>query len=249
VICFRVAKWRNINFPSKETDMPKHNGHSAGPAEECAPAAEAPSGGSSAVTREEPQAARDARENRHKYFMNIALAVRLRANCKGNRVGALIVLDNRIISTGYNGTPENMVNCLDGGCYRCANRDKSYKSGEAYDLCICVHAEQNAILAAARFGISTSGSTMYTTMRPCFGCAKEMLQAQVRSVYYLHEWSPTAKEDVLKTAAQTAEYEKLMVRFPGGVHRLDVPDSDMNWAVSKKMPATISLDRHGTLDI
>src|SRR3974377_1850132 len=69
------------------------------------------------ISGEEPQAARDARENRHKYFMNIALAVRLRANCKGKRVGAIIVLDNRIISTGYNGTPENMVNCLDGGCY------------------------------------------------------------------------------------------------------------------------------------
>jgi len=63
----------------------------------------------------EPQSARDGRENRHKYFMNIAMAVRLRANCKGNRVGAIIVLDNRIISTGYNGTPENMTNCLDGG--------------------------------------------------------------------------------------------------------------------------------------
>ena len=210
--------------------MPKHNGNL-----ESAPMAIAPT--TVHATSElpcEPQAARDARENRHKYFMNIALAVRLRANCSGNRVGALI---------------ENMVNCLDGGCYRCANRDKSYKSGEAYDLCICVHAEQNAILAAARFGISTAGSTMYTTMRPCFGCAKEMLQAQVRSVYYLHEWNPSAKDDVLKTAAQTAEYEKLMIRFPGGVHRLDVPDPDVNWAVSRKTPATISLDRHGTADI
>src|SRR6201993_3337635 len=106
--------------------MHKQNGHGAG--EERSPRSEAP-------VREEPQAARDARGNRHKYFMNIALAVRLRANCKGNRVGAIIVLDNRIISTGYNGTPENMTNCLDGGCYRCANRNKAYKSGEAYDLC------------------------------------------------------------------------------------------------------------------
>jgi len=232
--------------------MAKHNGHTGAASDQTAPMSDtgtAAAASAPATTTGEPQAARDARENRHKYFMNIALAVRLRANCKGNRVGALIVLDNRIISTGYNGTPENMVNCLDGGCYRCANRDKSYKSGEAYDLCICVHAEQNAILAAARFGISTAGSTMYTTMRPCFGCAKEMLQAQVRSVYYLHEWNPSAKDDVLKTAAQTAEYEKLMIRFPGGVHRLDVPDSDVNWAVSRKTPATISLDRHGTVDI
>src|SRR5579871_2631787 len=202
-----------------------------------------------AISRDEPQSARDARENRNKYFMNIALAVRLRANCRGNRVGAIIVLDNRIISTGYNGTPENMTNCLDGGCYRCANRDKSYKSGEAYDLCICVHAEQNAILAAARFGISTSGSTMYTTMRPCFGCAKEMLQAQVRSVYYLHKWTPSAKEDGFKTAAQTAEYEKLMIRFPAGAHHLDIPDPDFVWAVSRKTASTVSVDRHGTIDI
>ena len=232
--------------------MAKHNGQTGAASDQRAPlsdAGTAAAGSAPAMAAGEPQAARDARENRHKYFMNIAIAVRLRANCKGNRVGALIVLDNRIISTGYNGTPENMVNCLDGGCYRCANRDKSYKSGEAYDLCICVHAEQNAILAAARFGIATAGSTMYTTMRPCFGCAKEMLQAQVRSVYFLHEWNPSAKDDVLKTAAQTAEYEKLMIRFPGGVHRLEVPDPDVNWAVSRKTPASISLDRHGTVDI
>lgn len=229
--------------------MAKHNGHTLPASEHSTPVGDAASNGSApAVRRDEPQAARDARENRHKYFMNIALAVRLRANCKGNRVGAIIVLDNRIISTGYNGTPENMVNCLDGGCYRCANRDKAYKSGEAYDLCICVHAEQNAILAAARFGISTAGSTMYTTMRPCFGCAKEMLQAQVRTAYYLHEWNPSIKDDVLKTAAQTAEYEKLMIRFPGGVHRLDVPDPDVNWAVSWKT-ASVSVDRHGTVDL
>jgi dCMP deaminase len=199
--------------------------------------------------RGEPAAARDARENRHKYFMNIAFAVRLRANCKGNRVGAVIVLNNRIIATGYNGTPENMPNCLDGGCYRCANRDKTYKSGEAYDLCICVHAEQNAVLAAARFGIAIAGSTVYTTLRPCFGCAKEMLQAQVHSVYYLHEWNPVAKEDALKTAEQRAEYEKLMIRFPGGVHRLNVPDPHSEWALSRKPPGIVSVDEHGTLDI
>jgi dCMP deaminase len=230
--------------------MPKHNGQTSSDHVEPQSAVDASVRTvSSAVVPYEPQAARDARANRHKYFMNIAIAVRLRANCKGNRVGAIVVLDNRIISTGYNGTPENMPNCLDGGCYRCANRDKAYKSGEAYDLCICVHAEQNAILAAARFGIATTGSTMYTTMRPCFGCAKEMLQAQVRSVYYLHEWTPSAKEDVLKTAAQTAEYEKLMIRFPGGVHQLDVPDPDYQWAVSRKSPASVSLDRHGTVDV
>ena len=70
-----------------------------------------------ATAFQEPSAATRSRENRHKYFMGIAMAVRLRANCTGNRVGAVIALDNRIISTGYNGTPENMPNCMDGGCY------------------------------------------------------------------------------------------------------------------------------------
>lgn len=64
------------------------------------------------------------RPDPHEYFMGIAMAVRRRADCIGNRVGSVIVLNRRIISTGYNGTPENMDNCSDGGCHRCANRDK-----------------------------------------------------------------------------------------------------------------------------
>lgn len=121
------------------------------------------------------------------YYMGIAIAVRERANCQGTRVGALVVKGNRIVSTGYNGTPSGMVNCLDGGCRRCAARD--FPSGSGYDLCICVHAEQNALLAAARFGISVGGSTLYTTSRPCFGCTKEIIQAKVAEVVYLHEWA------------------------------------------------------------
>lgn len=199
--------------------------------------------------RPEPAAAKSTRENRHKYFMTIAMAVRLRANCKGNRVGAIIVKDHRIVSTGYNGTPTNMVNCLEDGCYRCANRDKAYRSGEAYDLCICVHAEQNAILAAARFGIAVEGSTLYTTMRPCFGCAKEMLQASIHTIYYLHEWTPVPDQDARKTEAQRAQYDKLMTRFPGGVHRLEMDDPEQDWAVSKKAPVAAGSDNHGTQDI
>lgn len=201
-----------------------------------------------ASDRKEPSAAEMARADRHKYFMTIAMAVRNRANCKGNRVGVVIAKDNRIISTGYNGTPENMLNCLDGGCLRCLNRDKQFKSGEAYDLCICVHAEQNAILAAARFGIAVQDSILYTTLRPCFGCAKEMLQAQVHKVFYLHEWSPVASPDQLANEKQQREYEKLLLRFPGGVHKLQMEDPDETWAISKKAPVPMRADEHGTQD-
>lgn len=155
------------------------------------------------------------------YYMGIAMAVRRRANCKGRRVGSLVVVGNRIVSTGYNGTPEGMTNCLDGGCLRCREPDK-FKPGAGYDLCICVHAEQNGLLAAARFGISVSSGTVYTTLQPCFNCVKEMLQAKVRKVYYLHPWAP--REEM------RGEYERLLAEFPDGVHHFPIDDPDSAWA-------------------
>ena len=160
------------------------------------------------------------RPNMDEYFMGIAMAVRRRADCLGNRVGAIVVVENRIISTGYNGTPSNMKNCTDGGCHRCAHRDE-YPPGTGYDLCICVHAEQNALLAAARFGIAIADGTLYSTMpSPCFGCTKELLQAKVDSVVYLHNWShPDTRKN--------SQYELLQGRFPGGIRcTLNVPDPD-----------------------
>jgi dCMP deaminase len=166
------------------------------------------------------------RPDRHDYYMGIAMAVRRRANCLGNRVGAVLVLDDRIIATGYNGTPSDMLNCDEGGCDRCANRS-NYQSGQDYDLCICVHAEQNALLSAARFGIRVENSTIYTTMRPCFGCAKELLQARVRAVYYLHDWQHPKP-------AMRVEYDKLQGRFSGGCRQIEASDPQADWAVSTR---------------
>ena len=171
------------------------------------------------------------------YFMGIAMAVRARADCSGNRVGALLVVDRRIVSTGYNGTPENMPNCSEGGCFRCEQRDR-FPSGTGYDLCICVHAEQNALLAAARFGISVAGAALYSTMRPCFGCTKELLQAKVAKVYYLHDWThPNAEHQ--------AEYERLQSRFPGGIRRIDLPDPDAGWAITTRRGTNDVTDESG----
>jgi dCMP deaminase len=172
------------------------------------------------------------RPDPHEYYMGIAMAVRRRANCKGNRVGALAVVGNRIVSTGYNGTPQHMVNCLDGGCDRCNHRER-YQSGTGYDLCICVHAEQNVILSAARHGIALHDGTIYSTMQPCFGCTKEMLQVGIQAVYYLHPWNypdPNVQ----------AEYEKLRARFPGGMKQLTMDDPDAAWAVSSLRARTVS---------
>jgi dCMP deaminase len=173
----------------------------------------------------------------HEYFMGIALAVRERANCLGNRVGALIAVDRRVVSTGYNGTPSDMPNCLEGGCHRCAHREE-YPPGTGYDLCICVHAEQNALLAAARFGIAVQEGTLYTTMRPCFGCTKELLQAGIRAVYFLHDWAHPDKDKL-------SEYQKLQSRFPDGIRHLAVADPRAEWAVSQKRPVRGPTDETG----
>ncbi len=164
-----------------------------------------------------------ARPEPDAYFMGIALAVRTRANCTGRRVGAIVVRDRRILSTGYNGTPSNMRNCEDGGCHRCARPDE-YPPGEHYDVCICVHAEQNALLAAARFGVAIEGCTIYTTLQPCFGCLKELLQASVREVCYLEPWVSRFGD----------QYAALVDRLGRErFRRVVVPDPDARWALGR----------------
>ncbi len=136
--------------------------------------------------------------------MLIAVATRQRAECIGRHVGAVLVREGRIVATGYNGTPRGFLRCNaeEQGCHRCANRDQ-YPTGSAYDVCICVHAEQNAVLQAARLGYSLEGGHCYTTLRPCFGCLKELRQAGVERIVYLNPWHPgdeverTAYEDLI----------------------------------------------------
>ena len=156
------------------------------------------------------------------YYMGIAIAVREKANCLGRKVGAVLVKENRIISTGYNGTPEGVENCLDGGCVRCARKEQ-FAPSVGYDVCICVHAEENALITAARFGISVGGATAYSTMRPCFTCTRALFQAKIQEIFYLHDWRHP--EDVLK-----AQYELLQARFPGRVKKLNMLDSRARWA-------------------
>lgn len=143
------------------------------------------------------------------YYMSLAAAVRNNANCWGSEVGAVLVRNDRVISTGYNGTPAGFLNCREGGCIRCQERhrrdeDASYTSphpevmaGKALDICLCVHAEQNALLSAARHGIAVDTSVLYVTHQPCFSCLKEALQAGVRQIIYLKAWYG-AKDDELR---------------------------------------------------
>jgi dCMP deaminase len=115
------------------------------------------------------------------YFIDIAKTVARRGNCMRRLVAAVIVKDQRIISTGYNGTPRGVKNCYDGGCKRCASQSPS---GTDLGECICSHAEENAIVQAAYHGISIKDGTLYCTLSPCLICAKMVVNGGIREVVY-----------------------------------------------------------------
>ena len=128
----------------------------------------------------------DQRPDWDTYFMDNAHVVGTRGNCSRRRVAAVVVKDRRIISTGYNGTPRGVKNCMDGGCARCAS---NAPSGSGLGECICSHAEENAITQAAYHGISTKVATIYVTLSPCLTCSKMIINAGIREVVYDEEYA------------------------------------------------------------
>jgi dCMP deaminase len=128
------------------------------------------------------------------YFVSISLLTKSRSNCIKRKVGCLVVKDNRILSLGYNGTPINTKNCYEGGCKRCMDQfnNKENKngnsSGKALDLCMCLHAEENALLFVNKTDLKDS--TMYVTLIPCISCVKKILQCKIKRVVYIEDYSP-----------------------------------------------------------
>ena len=129
------------------------------------------------------------------YFIEIASVVAKRSTCIRNRVGAVIVRDKRIISTGYNGAPSNMQHCLDIGCIR---QQQNIESGTRHEKCRAVHAEQNAIIQAALHGVVTEGATLYCTHQPCILCAKMIINAKIKRVVYVTPYPDNDAIDFFK---------------------------------------------------
>lgn len=133
--------------------------------------------------------------------MELAGVVATRSNCLRMQVGAIIVKDKRIIATGYNGTPHGITNCIDGGCARCLDRDKNkLVEGQDKELCICIHAEQNAIIQSALHGASTQGAELYTTVEPCNACSKMIINAGIVRVTFREAHHRGVGLDLLKKA-------------------------------------------------
>jgi len=131
------------------------------------------------------------------YFMEIARVVAKRSTCLRNKVGALLVRNKRILSTGYNGAPRGLEHCLDVGCLR---EERSIKSGTRHEICRAVHAEQNAIIQCALHGVSTEGATLYCTHQPCILCAKMLINAGVRKVVFEQAYPDEEAMDYFRRA-------------------------------------------------
>ncbi len=131
------------------------------------------------------------------YFMRVAFLVSERSTCLRRRVGAVLVKDKQILATGYNGAPKGVAHCEDIGCLR---ENLEVPSGQRHEICRGLHAEQNVILQAASFGVSTKQSALYITNTPCSICAKMIINAGIKEVITQSEYPDKMAIDFLKEA-------------------------------------------------
>ena len=148
------------------------------------------------------------------YFMDIAGRVATRSTCPRRSVGAVIVVSKRILTTGYNGAPAGMDHCTDVGCLMVDGH------------CVrTLHAEQNAIIQAAQFGVSTRGAEIYVTSSPCLNCAKAIINAGIIRVWYWQGYPDEIASGFLEAAK--VELEKLEMEIPFDSYGISEPDREV----------------------
>ncbi|MEA3360639.1 MAG: cytidine/deoxycytidylate deaminase family protein [Thermodesulfobacteriota bacterium] len=131
------------------------------------------------------------------YFMSIAKLVATRSTCLRRHVGAVLVKDKRIIATGYNGAPAGIRHCEETGCLR---EKLGVKSGERHELCRGLHAEQNVIIQAAYYGVSTKETILYSTHKPCIICSKMLINAGVKKIFFSEGYPDSLADEMIAEA-------------------------------------------------
>ena len=140
-----------------------------------------------------------------KRFMEMARLVSTWASCykRDRKIGAVIVLDKRVMTTGYNGAPAGVRTCVERG--ECLREKLGIASGTRHETCYAVHAEQNAIIQAARLGIRIDGATLYCTHQPCILCAKMIVNAGIRRVVYEQGYPDDFSREILNEGGVAVE--------------------------------------------
>ncbi len=131
------------------------------------------------------------------YFLQLANLVSKRTTCLRRGVGAVLVKNKKILATGYNGAPSGLKHCIEIGCLR----DRlNIPSGQRHELCRGLHAEQNVLLQAALYGVSTSDSILYITNQPCIICAKMLINAGIKEIVIAGDYPDKLARKFLKEA-------------------------------------------------
>ncbi len=139
------------------------------------------------------------------YFMEMVKVASKRSTCVRRQVGAALVKDNRLLATGYNGVPKGLPHCDKVGCLR---KQLNVPSGERHEICRGLHAEQNAIIQAAIYGVSISGATLYCNTKPCSICAKMIINAEISRIVYMEDYTDALADDLLRCT------DIRLVKFP-----------------------------------
>ena len=140
-----------------------------------------------------------------KRFMEMARLVSTWASCykRDRKIGAVIVLDKRVMTTGYNGAPAGVSTCVERG--ECLREKLGIASGTRHEVCYAVHAEQNAIIQAAKLGIRIDGATLYCTHQPCILCAKMIVNSGIRRVVYEQGYPDDFSREILAEGGVSVE--------------------------------------------
>jgi len=135
-----------------------------------------------------------------KRFLELAKSVSSWSSCvrAGRQVGAVIVKDKRILTTGYNGAPAGVKSCKDRGF--CLRDKLNIPSGTRAEMCYAIHAEQNAVIQAAKMGVSVEGATIYVTHQPCSVCTRILINAGIKRIVYEQEYPDAFSLELLKEA-------------------------------------------------
>ena len=131
------------------------------------------------------------------YFLKIASVVAERSTCLRHHMGAVAVKDKHILTTGFNGAPSGLKDCLELGCLR---NENNIPSGTRTEICRAIHAEQNVIIQAALHGISLEGCTIYCTHTPCVLCAKMMVNSKVKRVVIFTKYADDSFKELFREA-------------------------------------------------